>query len=151
MINSKGEGVISMNEDQKKQFIQATTLIYEGLSRLEDMYFEYDEFDELNTFQSEKTDEIIKLEQKWIPKVPLTLENAPTVICYLKKSRKMMTEYDEYEKTGNLIRSLEKFISSGEISDKDKEDAEICFHYDTISEIRSSVHRALVGKLVSHN
>lgn len=151
MINSKGEGVISMNEDQKKQFIQATTLIYAGLSMLEDMYFEYDEFDELNTFQSEKTDEIFKLEQKWIPKISLTLENAPTVIGYLKKSREMMTEVYEFEMTGKLIRALEKFISSGEISDKDKEDAENCFHHDTILEIRNSVHRVLVGKLISHD
>ncbi|PIE92808.1 hypothetical protein CO726_24900 [Bacillus fungorum] len=136
-----------LNREKQKEFIEATTLIIQGLGKLDDLYLENEGLQEIHDFEMKVTDMTKELEKKIIPRMELTQQNALLFIQYLQEGEKFMTEIDEVKMNNQLICILKEYLETGKISEKNKEWAE-----DSVSwEFQTRIITPVVQLLVHNN
>lgn len=133
-----------INREKQKEFIEATTLIRQGLEKLDDLYLENEELQEIHDFEMKVTDMTKELEKKITPRMELTQQNVSLFIQYLHEGEKFMTEIDEINMNKQLICILKEYLETGKISEKNKEWAEDCVNWEFQSRIITPVVQLLI-------
>ncbi|MDA2637512.1 hypothetical protein PDQ79_23725 [Bacillus cereus] len=136
-----------LNREKQKEFIEATTLIHQGLEKLDDLYLESEGLQEIHDFEKKVFDMTEELEKKMIPHMELTQQNALLFIQYLQEGEKFMTEIEEIKIVNRLICTLKEYFETGKISEKNKELAEGCVN----SEFQSQIRKPIVQLLIHNN